>query len=75
MLVGKDGRQKRFQTSTYGPEACNSPLCAGGAFVAWGALVELAEVEVVVGQVSEVQADEEDELCPQLPQAWLELAD
>jgi len=49
-------------STTYGPLAYNNPLLAGGALVAVGAGVEL-----VVGQVSEVQA--EDELDCQSPQA------
>ena len=64
--------QPRLCSTTYGPLAYNNPLLAGGAAVASGAWLEL--VEVVVGQVSEVQAEEEDELdCCQSPQAWLEL--
>lgn len=39
--------------------------------MASGAWVEL--VEVVVGQVSEVQAEEDELDCCQSPQAWLEL--
>jgi len=53
-------------STTYGPLAYNNPLLAGGALVAAGAWVEL--VEVVVGQVSEVQAEDELDCC-QSPQA------